>query len=403
AFVLLSYDGVNWSKAVANIDLSGYISKTDIGYVPGKNMIDKEQIVAARYEEDGSTTVTNSYLSTPKLAVTAGEVYTLSGHGPLNPVRSRVFFFDGSGTFLSSLAHEGTDDFTFTVPAGAATVGVNIVLEASIGLNPTDNIYSNAVQLEAGSQATSYEPYSPQAVAILGAPIRNAEKDIYSKTEVDNLLPEYTFDDVVGKNIANPARIINGLVSSAEDNGIISNPDWRVILISVDEGETYTISGWDTARTEIAFYSGDITDPGINPETTNLISSGNAPSQGLVKSAGKMTFVAPATCTFFAITIRNNVEADTVYANLQVEKGEEATTYEPFTSTTAIEKINNNKLIAGFINVSGDIISADQLAAKDGSMTVELFPDGSSNSSITYKIGGKTIRQELAPFRPLSQ
>src|SRR5690606_32368628 len=301
------------------IDLGDYITKTDIGYLPSKNMIDKSQITNARYEEDGSTTVSNSYLSTPQLAVTAGEVYTLSGHGPLNPVPSRVLFFDGRRTFMSSLAHEGTDDFTFTVPAGAATVGVNIVLEASIGLNPTDNIYSNAVQLEVGSKATSYEPYAPQVVAILDTPIRNAEKELYTKSEVNDLLPSYTTTLVPGKNLANPARINNGFVSSTEDNGIIDNPDWRVILIPVDEGETYTISGWNTARTEIAFYSGVIPDPGINPGTTNLISSGNASSQGLSKSGGMMTFTAPAGCTFFAITIRNNTEADSVYAQLQVE------------------------------------------------------------------------------------
>src|SRR5690606_23140052 len=52
-FVLLSYDGVNWSKAVVNIDLGDYISKADIDYSPTKNLINKEEITASRFDLDG--------------------------------------------------------------------------------------------------------------------------------------------------------------------------------------------------------------------------------------------------------------------------------------------------------------------------------------------------------------
>lgn len=123
------------------------------------------------------------------------------------------------------------------------------------------------------------------------------------------------------KNLANPANIQNAYVNSTY--GISSNAAWRLISCAVSANTIYTISGWNSIQTEIRYENA----------AGGLISGAK-----LTKTGGVVTITTPANCVKIYFTIRNGSEADTVYSQLQIELGSSATSYEPYGTTTVIQK-----------------------------------------------------------------
>src|SRR5690606_891635 len=68
AFVLLSYDGADWSKAVANIDLSAYATKDEI-----EHLATKQSVEGAIIKTEKAFTLTgtgvDTYVTTQELSV----------------------------------------------------------------------------------------------------------------------------------------------------------------------------------------------------------------------------------------------------------------------------------------------------------------------------------------------
>ena len=120
----------------------------------GKNLWSATTLVNGYYKfADGSlaTRNTNYVTSTEKIDVTAGESYHISADKGTGVAGSGCVFFNND-TFVSSSVNPSGSNFT--VPEGANKMAFNFFNSA--GLSPSEVTH---IQLEAGSTATSYEPY----------------------------------------------------------------------------------------------------------------------------------------------------------------------------------------------------------------------------------------------------
>jgi hypothetical protein len=258
-----------------------------------------------------------------------------------------------------------------------------------------------------GDTALPYESFNKQVSEIGGRTIIASLSDVYTKEEVNELIPS-TVLTPTGKNMADPARVFVGLVSSSANAGITTNAGWNVIIIPCSANTQYTVSGWGTTRTEMAFYSGPVPAPGVSPGTTNLIQSGGASSMGVTKSGGVATFTTPANCTFMAFTLKSSTENTTVFDSFQAEVGNTATSYEPFNGQQAVSAFNENSLLASFVNVDGVPVPTSDLQLKGGTIPVSdaelklTLDTGGGMTSIEGFTQGRAIRTNIVPYRVLS-
>lgn len=159
-----------------------------------------------------------------------------------------------------------------------------------------------------------------------------------------------TLFDVVGvpasPNLFNPAnKYDNILVSTGANVGITGqSAGWNIAVVEVSPTKTYTVSGWNSARNEIAFFSNNLPSPfptiPPSPYATGLISSGSSATVlGITKSGGKMTFTPPANTKWMVFNIANASEADSVFASFQIEDGTVSTPYQPYNPTSTTTKV----------------------------------------------------------------
>ena len=116
----------------------------------GKNLMDEAACTPKKFvsKNTGGLGDSNGWSATDYIAVSAGQSYMLSGIINTWSGVAGTAFYDSSKTFISD-SSIGSQVYQFTAPEGAAYARVSLNTETVSG-----------VQLEAGSTATDYEPYT---------------------------------------------------------------------------------------------------------------------------------------------------------------------------------------------------------------------------------------------------
>lgn len=137
----------------------------------------------------------------------------------------------------------------------------------------------------------------------------------------------------VGKNLANPALIVDGQwINSSGDFANLAG--WKVIKhVPVTPNTNVTFSGHDPAGVSKYVLFEDINKVKIGAPSNSL-----SPSPKVVN--------IPANCYYISASIKNTSNVDPT--NLQIEYGTVATSFEAYTETFAVEKINSNKILASY-------------------------------------------------------
>jgi hypothetical protein len=315
-----------------NTLLDSLLSKK-LDLVPNKNIFNKDNVILNSYIQSNASGAIESsslYDLSQFISVTPSTQYKASYNFRF------VAFYTIDKTFISGGAAQTN---TFTTPSNIAFVRVSI-FHTNLDL----------FQLELGSTSTIYENYllSADPTKLLDYVKNTVFKDSY----------------LIG-NLFNTASIVTGaLVSSTLSLGISVSASWKITnAIAVIPNKVYTISGWNTARSEIAFFSGLVPTLTTQAYNTALISSGRAGDLGLVKANGVMTFTTPSNATWITFTIKNDSEADSVFSSLQIKKEASVSNYEAYSGKKAINTIDNNSLSAKFIETDTEVISAEKIAS----------------------------------------
>lgn len=143
------------------------VTGTQTVEVVGKNLFSSELVQGyyafanGNYSSNSSSYVTNKN----KISVTAGQTYTISANKGVyagsDYTGAGVVFFN-NGTYVSSQLRP--ENGTFTVPSGANQVVYNFYKgNSDASIAPSDITWA---QLELGSTASSYAPYSKQTLPI---------------------------------------------------------------------------------------------------------------------------------------------------------------------------------------------------------------------------------------------
>lgn len=339
AFVLLSYDGANWSKAVANIDLSGYATKAELDQTdetlsglqseisnfsyPGKNLIDKSKIIGGSYYSSGSNSIVSDtdWRRTSPIPVTEGQILSTSGNGPGG---GRGGFFDID---LNPL--QATGPSPFTVPAGAAYVIVNVT---NTGEN--DITYDDTIQLEIGPTPTAYEPYL----------VKLKYDNLDEKPVIDEAISTLNAWSLQSRNLIDKSLMLSGNYSPVNGNVSPSNNWIRTPHIAISENTQYTLSGYDDvniASARFVFFD----------SAGTFISSVMSEGVGITTP---VTVTSPPGAAFIGINVANVIDiglnpTDNQYANsVQFELGDTATAYQPFGLLINADKLSDESAFVEF-------------------------------------------------------
>ncbi|MDC4995510.1 hypothetical protein OHW19_02720 [Acinetobacter baumannii] len=291
-----------WTQAAINSVVTTVFSQT------GKNKFNKAEIVAGeQYSPSSQKIITSSaYRRSGFVPVVAGKTYTLSGN---LPGAVQIAWFAAADKLSTAISNSTSK--TATAPAGANFAVFNIT-----NTGATDTTYDNTTQLEEGSQATAYEAY----------------RTLIDKNLVDGLSETLQESDVIEKvsfNMIDPTKVdfvkrySTGTLNFVTDNLGIAASDW----IPVQEGEWYAISGE---------YFGNKATPqgGYFTMYGNQTALQNITWTKPVDNIGH-AFKVPVGMgiTHIVVSLKKkdaNPASITLHGNVQLEKGEMTTPYQPY-------------------------------------------------------------------------
>lgn len=283
------------------IDMMVY-GKSEQKQYSGKNLVDASKVITGDLQE-GRVVNGNNYI-TDYVEIDDSEEYIISGCLKSNYENA---FYDENKQFTRR-------DFGYTIIPQKGEKYVRIEYA---------NNGDKKIMLEKGSEATSYEPY------VGGQPSPSLDYPQEIKSVVNPTVK------VCGKNLLNynawkgtpitrgtAIYENNGITLTATENDCYSEmgnnfPDNAKIKVS--EGETLTLS-WEQIENNKEGYI-YIFGNGIASNSVNIDN----------RKSKKLSYTVPSGVTF--ITFRFGVAAtgDTIsYKNIQIEKGSEATSYEPY-------------------------------------------------------------------------
>lgn len=315
-----AYDPLAQSKTYTDSKIST-ISEP----VAGKNIYDSSKAVGgSRLSGIGLISPVTGSKRTGYIPVIAGQTYTLSwSNAEASSQLSYAFFTvdtDLQGSNYTTV-NNTTKKYTFTVPSGMNFLVVN--------LKQSDTTIERlSVQIELGSDATTYEPYTSQqkikTSAIPSDVVVSAELDaaLLPKVDVADLptlvepLTEKDYEiSIVSKNLFNGADLLVGKYLSTVDGTLNNGVGWTCSgFIPVVAGQTYTLSG-TRSRQGISFFATNSTaiTPSLLYDNTNTL---------------PLTVTAPTGANYAVIAL----ESATVkgYSNIQFEEGYVATEYLPY-------------------------------------------------------------------------
>lgn len=404
-YTQLIWDGATLVKAEFPIDLAGYL-KSDIlsrGWAGGDQLFDKDNMTVDRYVNSPPAISTMSGASVGVVLFPEGlaeSQITVSGLTRTSGRTKRYYWADKDNVPLS-----GSSPVLIS-PSGPTTVTIDRPQEGRYlyftAVYPEDAPgTADAIMVNLGDSAMPFEGFTPATIGVDGI-IPNADKAVYTQQETLGLLPQSNTTSIPGKNKANPTRITSGYVNSVPNTGLASNSNWRIVVIPCLPNRPYTISGWESSRSELAYYSGPVPPVGGKPENgaiPELISSGPT-----TKADGSITINTPNSCSYFIFTVRRDSENDNVFDELMVEEGATESAYQPYEEQQVVTGINGTAIAPEFITVGDRLVSTADIASGGGTkdaMTLKIDFSGQELTSIEYSYNGKQIRQEVAPFRPL--
>lgn len=312
----------------------------------GKNMIDPAKIDFTKYYSPGSTAIATRvdvvYAITGYIPVVEGQSYTISPLvGSIGSIQYTGGYFANNQTAeaISSIAFENPssgDGRTFTVPMGQ---GIKFVVLNLTCISATSNTLAADYQLEKGTAATNYLPYSPQInpdylVDITAEITAQNEKIDDLQEQIDEIVVVDSFNKINPANILYDRRYSTGNVRIiAADSNLIAFSG----LIPVVEGEWYTASGAGIFQNWQGGYFGDGATNAIGTAAIQNISWVNP-----VSGAGRC-FQVPTGLgiKYVVVSLATNADKTGLAGDAQLEAGEMATAYQPY---SPIKQINPDLL-----------------------------------------------------------
>lgn len=312
----------------------------------GKNMIDPAKIDFTKYYSPRSTAIATRvgivYAITGYIPVVEGQSYTISPLvGSIGSIQYTGGYFANNQTAeaISSIAFENPSSGggrTFTVPMGQ---GIKFVVLNLACISATSNTLAADYQLEKGTAATNYLPYSPQInpdylVDITAEITAQNEKIDDLQEQIDEIVVVDSFNKI------NPANILyDRRYSTGEVRIIAADPNLIAFsgLIPVVEGEWYTASGAGIFQNWQGGYFGDGATNAIGTAAIQNISWVN-PESG----AGRC-FQVPTGLgiKYVVVSLATNADKTGLAGDAQLEAGEMATAYQPY---SLIKQINPDLL-----------------------------------------------------------
>ena len=309
---------------------------------PGKNLFNKDAVNKGYYINDLGRLVENDSYFVSDYIPFNGQNLIISGKNTASYLY--IEFLDEN---LNQLKVQAGNILTCEFSSGYAYMRFSEAIS---------NIDRN-IQVEYGTEATAYEPYTP-FVSI----------NEQAKQYVQNELPKYKTDFILketGKNLLDPAAIQPDVWIS-DDKGTISLNRYGFCvsgLIPISEGQSLiasVVSG-NFFQCRAMLYDKDLNVLFVSSEATT---SDNTITITYVEGAAYAVF-----------TFRNK---DVVSIQAQVEVGSEATDYEPFTPKQDWQKILDNvATLKPYINLF------NKETAEDGKY---IGPNGTLYASPSYYI-----------------
>lgn len=156
-----------------------------------------------------------------------------------------------------------------------------------------------------------------------------------------------------GKNLANPAlRVTGKWINSAGDVATLAG--WEMIQhVPVTPNIFIVVSGYDGTGVSKYVVFEDVDKVKIS-----------APANALTGT--KKEFKTPINCHYISMSIKNT--ANVSPTELQIEEGGNPTTYEPYSETNVVNKINTNKILASYFQpfVSGATYKKNEVVYSGG-------------------------------------
>ena len=309
----------------ADPDLENYF----LQYEPKKNLIRPSYITAGKYYSPGSGQVvtSGSWRSVGWVPVVEGVEYTVSG------TEAGMSFYTATGpndTGETYTSVGGTGGPTFTIPAGHTHLWINLTNDGQAATT-----YDGTVQLEVGDTATAYEPYE------LGIGLAQINADLQPAIDLaadSSTIPRMEL--VTSKNLIDPdaidyaRRYSTGTQTAATDTlGIAA------VLVPVDEGETYSVSGND------GVYGGTSTPQGGYYTSSTYVGVSAVSNIAWVDVTGGHTFTVPVgqSITHAMVSLRklNDDSASTsLNGEAQIEKAALPTAYEAYVTRYVVAEAN---------------------------------------------------------------
>lgn len=282
-------------------------------------LLDNSEFKFGRWDKTGVITDTVNSLRSGKVYLDSSKSnITFSGGAAISPNAGRFVFFDGSDNFISY-----SDSLTAAIPSNASYVGVTIVNSTLLGPDPTNTAYKSTAMLNYGSVALPFEEYSVKI-----------DSQYISEITMDKMPSVF---DVETFNLINPDKIDFVRRYSVAGNFVtdtvgIAASDW----IPVKEGEWYAFSG-----------------EGKYGVTSGSGQGGYFTSYGANNSISTIDFVKPVNefgsafkvptglgITHVVLSLRklnDQASATTLHGNVQLELGEMATDYKPYSEEYKIK------------------------------------------------------------------
>lgn len=287
--------------------------------VVGKNLFDKDKVIIGKRLYNGELIDGSSSFTSDYIKVKGGDTYVKNS--PTEDAYHRMSMYDSNKMFVLESIYNA-----YRLPENVAYIRICGYLNEM-----------ETTQLEKGSVATPYQPYSGQEV------------------ELD-----------LGKNIFNVATSQEykwfgdtGIIYGSADPNVVSD------FIPVQVGETYTISGsLGSLTNKVASYNND--------ESFKTL---------LIKNNTTRTFVADAPYIRVAIGSGNAIA---IKNTIQLERGSVATPYVPFVS---ISRNLFNKYDYKFINSYVDTTSGKLTAGGTGIVSVYIPCEPNTTYTVSKQNG----------------
>lgn len=306
--------------------------------ISGKNLFDQSSSYTQGYIDANGTiqTTSTSVTNDDYFAVSPNTTYAVSWTPVISGATVRKLAYYTSSKSIIGRSGDLTDGGTFTTPANCAFIRAYLNCPSGISADDAPLPYIKDIQIEAGSTATSYEPY------VGGYPSPNPEypQPIQTVTGEQTISINGTeFPINLGKNLLDPT---NGWTNqSISTTGAISTNANTALsgYIMVKPNQNYTFSQTQLTSTDykpniVSFYSAEDASAFIG--------------RYQVLNISPQTFTTPSNCRFIRFGYYNSggMNANDIWsliADAQLEEGGSVSQYAPYVAPIELCKLGDSQ------------------------------------------------------------